>query len=32
VPGRIATDAGALYARNLFAFVETLITRERRLR
>jgi proton-translocating NAD(P)+ transhydrogenase subunit alpha len=30
VPGRIATSASALYARNLYAFVETLIDKEKK--
>ena len=30
VPGRLAASASALYARNLYAFVETLIDKERK--
>ena len=30
VPGRLAVDASSLYARNLYAFVETLIDKDTR--
>ena len=30
MPGRIAASASALYARNLYAFVETMIDKEKK--